>query len=232
MLEVKPKAVRWEPPTDLKEVQVGRWRIVHRYQSKPVAYPMYKQGGMDYVRVASAKETFLQQQDDDGVWHDWMTDQPPYWYAMANYGKLASGRVLVLGLGLGLVLRPLAKNSNVESVVVCERQPEVIEMVWEQLNLDGRFELRQGDFFDLDWSGTTFNTVIADIWTGKTADPELQEVFLKAYDKINSQWPTATAWYHSVDPWAKELTRRKHAHVLTPNRVALLAAMSQEWQRA
>lgn len=221
----------WEPPTALEERQSGKWRLVHRYHESPVLYPMYRINQLDWLRASSAKETFLQEQDDDGVWHDWMTDQPPYWYAMVAYGNKGAGSVLVLGLGLGLVLRRLSMNPKVESVTICERQPEVIEMVWPQLDLDSRFQLRSEDFFKADWSDTNYDTIIADIWTGKTADRQMQELFLAVFDKVNSQWPDATAWYHGVDEWAKELTkiRREHLVMTHEAKISLLAKMAKQW---
>jgi spermidine synthase len=82
----------------------------------------------------------------------------------ARLVHFASGRVLLFGLGLGLVLRPLLLKRDVESVRVVELEQDVIDLVgshyWHR-----KLQIVQGDAFTYKPApGETFNTIYFDIW--------------------------------------------------------------------
>lgn len=159
------------------------------------------------------------QEKRDGAWRDWMTDDPIYWAAMQRYATLAKGTVIVLGLGLGIVLHHLEQNAAVDRVVVVERQPEVIEMVWPTTP---DCELVVGDFFDcMDELPEKADTVIADFWVGSPLT--FIDLFLRTYDAVRGKWPEAQGFYHGVDPWVKALESNP------PDRRALLISMAEAW---
>jgi hypothetical protein len=84
----------------------------------------------------------------------------------------ARGRVLVAGLGIGLVLGPLIKKKSVESVLVIEKSEDVIKLVGGQYK-SSKVEIWQGDilstrivkFIDsyVEDHGK-FHTIYFDIW--------------------------------------------------------------------
>lgn len=63
----------------------------------------------------------------------WMSDVPQEIYSNMNGLREAHGRVLIGGLGLGLVPVILASRPNIKEIVVVEREPEVIKLIGRQL---------------------------------------------------------------------------------------------------
>ncbi len=63
----------------------------------------------------------------------WMLDDPLHWIGMQELAKSTSGRVLVAGLGLGLVVSQLIENPKVTEIVVVERNSDVIKLVGKYL---------------------------------------------------------------------------------------------------
>lgn len=221
----------WDCPARIPEGESGSWRVAHLLKSGG-QYPFYGLLGTDFLAMPPHKITALQERRNGG-WHDWMTDDPIYWHMMAVYAAMSKGRILVLGLGLGLVLRHLMQNPRAREVVVVERQPEVIEMVWGKFSLDERFRLEWGDFFDLVGSLGEFDAVIADLWVGKAYEPSFCELFLRTYEAVSETWPNAVSFYHGVDPWAKTLgwLRKAGTYDTIPRerKVEVLCEMAWQW---
>lgn len=53
------------------------------------------------------------------------------------------GKILIGGLGLGVILKQLQKKDDIIKVIVIDNSPEVIKMVWKYLELDNRFKIIQ-----------------------------------------------------------------------------------------
>jgi len=81
-----------------------------------------------------------------------MTDRTTEWLSQLEaFLAQASGRVLVGGLGLGLIIKPLWRNPAVLSVDILEISQDVIDLVWEHVNPgDGKIRLHQADVFSWD----------------------------------------------------------------------------------
>jgi hypothetical protein len=77
----------------------------------------------------------------------------------------AEGRVLVLGLGLGMLLEALLRKPAVSFVRVVEIDPDVIALVGPHFAGDPRVEIVQGDALEYQpIPGERWNLVWADIW--------------------------------------------------------------------
>ena len=79
----------------------------------------------------------------------------------------AHGRVLVGGLGLGLILFPLVDNPKVMHITVVEKYQDVIDLVGPALKakFGDRLEIICADIFD--WKppkGSKWNVIYHDIW--------------------------------------------------------------------
>lgn len=125
--------------------------------------------------------------DPKGVW---MSDSPFEYYGMAQLAARAKpGRVLVGGLGLGILSNLLADRDDITEVVVVENSPEVIKLVKD--HLQPKIKVIEGDFlremWELDQRGEEFQTVIADIF--KTV--EEKELFEDARDTMEDTFPEA-----------------------------------------
>ena len=81
----------------------------------------------------------------------------------ANFVRNAHGNVLIGGLGIGLILLAIQDKPEVEKIVVVEKHREVIDLVKDQLPLNGKVEVVNADV----WEYTPeekFNTIYMDIW--------------------------------------------------------------------
>lgn len=87
-----------------------------------------------------------------------MTDQYLEWLSqLESFLEQATGRVLISGLGLGLIVKTLWRNPAILSVDIVEISQDVIDLVWEHVNPgDGKVRLHLGDVFA--WSPDSANT--------------------------------------------------------------------------
>lgn len=98
----------------------------------------------------------------------WMVDDPPHWWAMLDHASHFSGNVLVAGLGLGLIVHALAARPEVKSVVVVEREHDVISAVWDELPHGGDTQLMciEDDFWRVASDAEGFDGVFYDLFVG------------------------------------------------------------------
>lgn len=109
---------------------------------------------------------------EETPWTLMMSDTPYEMRAGGEFRRNAHGDVLVIGLGLGATLIPVLKKRKVRSVLVVEKNPDVIEIVEPSLlrilskdGLAGKLQVVQGDGFT--WRaprGVLFDTIWLDIW--------------------------------------------------------------------
>ncbi len=101
-----------------------------------------------------------------------MVDDPPHWWMMKKHAEYYSGRVLVAGLGLGLILHALDAEEHVEDIVVVERSQDVVDLVLPSLDeLDTPIEVVVMDWHDFpdvtearerDFDGVFFDLFVGD----------------------------------------------------------------------
>jgi len=100
----------------------------------------------------------------------WMSDSPREYYSMWELvARTKPKRVLVGGLGLGILANLLSKRLDIDEVVVVEKSKCVIDMV--KSHVHPKVKIIHGDFFktasELSRKGEKYDTVILDIYTGK-----------------------------------------------------------------
>jgi len=125
---------------------------------------------------------------------------------VTNYEFLsaASGDVLIAGLGIGMVLRPLLQDPKVTSITVVEKYQDVIDLV----KVDSpKLNIICADIFD--WKpakGTKYHTIYFDIWPDICLDNLEEMVTLHrrfARCKVSGGW---------MDSWTrKDLLARKRS---------------------
>lgn len=76
----------------------------------------------------------------------WMTDEPPYVWSLESFARRSKERVLVAGLGLGIVAHQLCGNPAVEEIQIVDREPDVAALVGPLLPRDPRLNVHIGDF--------------------------------------------------------------------------------------
>ena len=98
-------------------------------------------------------------------------------------------RILVNGLGLGLVVHAALKSPQVRHIDVVEHNPQVIELVGPLLNGNGRVTVHHGDAYDMTWpDGTHWDMAWHDIW------PTIDDENLPGMKKLRSRYRKAVDW--------------------------------------
>ena len=100
--------------------------------------------------------------------HTVMSDTPMEMHDQREIIRIATGRVLIAGLGLGLTVGAVADKIDVASVTVIENAPDVVALVWPHYVArydTGRICLIQADATT--WKpakGQRWDTAWLDIW--------------------------------------------------------------------
>lgn len=125
----------------------------------------------------------------------------------------ARGRVIIAGLGLGMILWPVLAKAEVTHVMVVEKVDAVIELVLPSLRAAPGYDklhVDNSDIFDVMPKVTgRWDTIYFDIWPGRSTD-NLEEI-----KQLHNRWKTyknAGGWMNS---WYKEelqsLARRERS---------------------
>ena len=146
------------PASDYPRERIGRARIRRiPYVGRMMCYGS---GGVDFVTFP--RRVLVTTLEVDGKC--WMVDDPPHWWSIQETAKKLSGRVLVGGLGLGLILHAMADNPLVESAVVVEREHDVIDLLRPNLPPGLEAEIVETDFLDYIESAAHFDSAFVDLW--------------------------------------------------------------------
>lgn len=135
----------------------------------------------------------------DKAWQPTMSDTPMERRTNRRFIEEAHGRILVGGLGLGLVLFPLLASAKVVSVAVLEREPAIIRMVEPVVRRAlGVRKSRKLSVIEADvetWTpnGSRFSTVYMDIWNTINEDhweqvKRLKAKYRKVLEKADDAW--------------------------------------------
>lgn len=156
----------------------------------------------------AAPGKFMRLRDKDYLW---MSDAPRERWSNLEFIRRAHGHVLAAGLGIGMVIPPLLAKKDkgeVKSVMIVEKEPDVIRLVGAQFSGVG---ILQGDINT--WRparNIRFNTIWLDIWSDICSDnwPEvvhLRRVFTNYLDRRDpDRW--CGAWEYE---YLKYLVRRE-----------------------
>lgn len=144
----------------------------------------YKVGGYDfYYTPCGFNYTALKI-----VRRVWMVDDPPHHWAMLEHAKEFHGRVLVAGLGLGLIVHALQSNPAVTRIIVAERERDVIDVVGPHLS-HRKLEIVHRDFWDCRYKP---DGVFYDLFVGNAAKMVGQA--LRAMFDMRRLFPTASVF--------------------------------------
>lgn len=130
-----------------------------------------------------------------------MSDTPDEMSDHRRAIHLARGRVLIAGLGLGMVLQAIASKPEVTHVTVIEQSEDVIALVWPHyLAMFGdKVELVHGSIFDYKPpKGESFDAAWYDIWDDLCTDN------LKQMATLHRKFARSTGWQ---DSWGKEILK-------------------------
>jgi spermidine synthase len=119
-----------------------------------------------------------------------MSDTPAELLAHLDFIYRADGRVLVNGLGLGLVLKGLLLKPAVRHVDVVEIDQDIIKLVWPTYCTDPRAQLHHADAFIIQWpKESRWDFAWHDIWPALCTDnlPEITRLKRKYARKVGWQ---------------------------------------------
>jgi len=108
----------------------------------------------------------------------------------------ARGHVLIAGLGLGMIVHPIAAKREVESITIVELSPHVIKLV--ATTLPKKAKVVEGDIFE--WKppvGTKYDTIYFDIWPDITTDN------LKDMTRLHRRYAKFAAKDAWVESWQR-----------------------------
>lgn len=116
----------------------------------------------------------------------------------------ATGRVLIAGLGLGMILFPMQEKEDVTEIVVLEKNPNVIDLVAPHLG--EKVKVVECDIFEYEPEGK-FDVIYFDIWFDISADnwEEMKTLTKKFKYALNRKNPLC--WMSS---WRKEDVQRMY----------------------
>lgn len=166
-IDFTSKRIAWESPVShYPEIKKGRVQIRKKRKSTRDCY--YAEGvrGHLFLRYERGHNQIVVLSLDGTVW---MTDDPQYVWSLESFAERARGKVLVAGLGLGIVLHQLVQNKEVSDILVVERDPDVIAVVGKLVPDDGRIKIWEEDFYEFVRADKHHrDTVIWDlaVWSG------------------------------------------------------------------
>lgn len=130
----------------------------------------------------------------------WMSDTPAEWgdhlNAVFEIRRPATRRVLINGLGLGMVLKAALACEHVEHVDVVEFDQRVIDLVGPHYLTDPRVEIHHADAYAIKWTpGVRWDVAWHDIW------PEIVTTNLPEMTKLHRKYGRRVGWQGS---WCRE----------------------------
>lgn len=132
----------------------------------------------------------------------YMTDAEFECWTNAEFVRKAFGNVLVAGLGLGLVLRPLIDSSVVESITVIERSPDVITLIGPRYE-HPKLKIIEADIHQWEPPKKTYHFIYFDIWANVPNSDTLAEI-----RKLKKKYRSALAKHGRTLAWCENYARR------------------------
>lgn len=133
----------------------------------------------------------------------WMSDvdaeKRDHWPAVQAIQREKAERVLIQGLGLGMVLAAALSYDHVTHVDVIEKDERVIKLVGPHYNKDPRVHLHHADAWDAmeSWPrGTRWDVGWSDIWLDLCTDQ------IPEQDRMNRFYRRRCAWHQC---WARDV---------------------------
>lgn len=157
------------------------------------------EGVKGYDRFQCRKPiTVTQLQVKNDKWQTLMIDDPMHWLGMQELAELAKpSKVLVAGLGMGLILHHLVKQDKTDLIDVVEIDHQIINFITPYLPKDKRIRITPRNFFGylLDCQ-EEYDSVIIDLWVISEDLPKSHRQWVKdsmitAYTLATDRYPNA-----------------------------------------
>ena len=135
-----------------------------------------------------------------------MSDTPMERYTNKEFLSKANGRVLIAGLGLGMIIENLKHNRDVKSITVVEKSQDVIDLISPKITVPN-VKYICADIFD--WIPPVkekYDTIYFDIWANISESnlKDMQILHNKFKGRLNRENDKAF-----MNSWMKEYLRRR-----------------------
>ncbi len=183
---------------DVPEGESGPWRVEQFTVNGGGSAFSFLTGKGRGVPVGTY--TRLQRQ---GAWGPTMSDTPDEYRDHIDAIRMATGHVLLNGLGLGCVLQCCAEKSEVTKITVIERSEDVIALVAPhyQEKYGDKIEIIHADALEYTPpKGIRYGVVWHDIWDNMCEDN------LPQMHTLHRKYGRRTDWQGS---WGRSLTERR-----------------------
>lgn len=144
---------------------------------------------------------------EDDHWHPMMTDTKVeiwgHYEAIDAIAWSSTKRVLINGLGLGMVLNAALQYDHVEHIDVVDNSWDVIKLVAPAYTADPRVHVHHADAFNVQWPrNTRWNVVWHDIWPTISSSnlPEMTRLKRKYQNRCDWQ----AAWEEDKCRWLRD----------------------------
>lgn len=142
----------WRTPLTAAEARtVGEARLRHVRKTRGV-YRFEGTKGFEFYQVTKPFSCAILERRKSSrgkSWQQWMTDDPLHWVAMRKLcNRLPAGRILVAGLGLGLMAHHLVRRRDIQRIQIVELSADVIQLISPTLPEDDRIEIKNDDFYN------------------------------------------------------------------------------------
>lgn len=128
----------------------------------------------------------------------WMSDGANEHHTNYYACKRATGRVLIAGLGIGLILTKILAKPEVESVLVVEKYQDVIDLIGPHF-ANKKLSIVCADIYE--WKpakGAKFDCIYFDVWADQSTD-DLEDM-AKLHQRFKS-FKSADGW---MDSWNRD----------------------------
>ncbi len=186
------------PEIDADGVRVSRFEVDEARARREQMHSLFSGGGgRGYTRPG----TYTRIDVDGRLWmsdtDDEKRDHASAFWEMQRRG----GRVLIHGLGLGMVVQAALRLPQVEHIDVVEIDPRVARLVGEHYAGD-RCTIHVGDALTYEWpTGTRWDVVWHDIWPTITGDN------LPDMHRLHRRFGRRSGWQGSWARWDVERRR-------------------------
>jgi len=186
--------------------ELGKWKI-NTFTVKSAKDDLYKfmadfrairDGNADMIVPAGTYRRLLRK--DASGWTVVMSNTPMERNTNYQARQSATGRVLINGLGMGMVLDGMLNKSEVEYVRVIEKDAELIKLVGAHYAGNSRIEIVHADAFEYTPAkGERFGYVWHDIWD------DISEKNLPQMATLNRKYSRFTKLQGT---WSRERVRK------------------------
>lgn len=191
----------------IPEAQIGDFKIEHKIATEEdVKYHKMRSaihsdyGGYGYHDFEPGTYTTLKYFSEIV-----MSDTPMEIRTCQDAIENASGNVLIAGLGLGIVLLEIQTKKSVKSIIVIEKNKEVLKLVAKYLPIKDFVSIVQDDIFKwLPNKKTKFDTIYFDIWDNICADNYEQ---MKELHRRFRKYKSKSGW---MDSWSRDYCKERY----------------------